>query len=378
MEMKTAYDTDALLHRLLAGDPPTLDEAVWLAERADFLQLGMAAQMLEARVNPERLVTFIVDQTIVYSNVCQPDCPFCVGTVTRDDPRAFTLSAEELVARVGAAVAAGARQIILQGGHRRDLPWPYYTGLLEAVKAAYPRVELAAYSPSEVMLFSACFERTHREVLAALQAAGLDILIAGGAESLPSRARENRTLLRGPWQEWLDVIHGCHELGIPVVATVPFGFGEAPRERVGHLCRLRAIQGRMGERGGAPVFRAVVPFPAAPAEADERLLLAGAEAGVLEPASGHEYLRMVALTRLLCDNIPVVQASPLTQGARVAQVALDAGANDFGGTHLQYGRAELAAGRIGVMTPAEFIRLARDAGRVPARRNARYQVEERC
>lgn len=378
MEIKLIeYNTDEILHRVLAGSRPTPDEAIHLAEHADLLQLGMAAQTLEVQANPERLSTFIVDRTIVYSNVCQPNCPFCAGTVARDDPRAFTLSAEDVVAQVGAAVQAGARQIILQGGHRLDLPWSYYTGLLAAVKAAYPQVELAAYSPTEIMVFNTWFRHTTRAVLADLKAAGLDVLLAGGAESMPSRAPENRALLKGPWNEWFDILHRCHELGIPAVATFPFGLGESARERVGHLYRTRAVQARTGQTGQAPVFRALVPFPAAPVDPDELLKRVGAGQEPPEPVSGHEYLRMVALSRVLAENIPVVQASPLTQGAKVAQVALDCGASDFGGTHLQYEQAELAAGRVGPMTAAEFIRLAKDAGRVPARRNAAYAVQER-
>ncbi len=365
----TPHDTDRILQRVLAGERPSPEEAVFLAEQADLLKLGMAAQTLEMRSNPDRLTTFIVDQTIVYSNVCQPRCPFCIGTVTRDDPRAFTLSAADVVARVGAAVRDGARQIILQGGHRLDLPWSYYTELLTAVKVTYPQVELAAYSPTELMVFNAHFQRSTREILAELQSAGLDVLIAGGAESMPSRAPENRALLRGPWNEWVDVMHRCADLDIPVVATFPFGLGETARERVGHLYRTRAIQFRTGQRHGRPVFRALVPFPAADPEPGHP--------GEAAPVTGMEYLRMVALSRVLCDNIPVVQASPLTQGAKVAQVALDCGCNDLGGTHLQYNQAELAAGRRGAMSPAEFIRLAHDAGRVPARRNARYELKER-
>lgn len=356
----TEHDTERILRRLLAGERPTPAAAIHLAEHAEFVSLGLVAQALEARVNPERLATFVVDCTIVYSNVCQPNCPFCAGTVTREDPRAFTLSAADLVAQVGEAVAAGARQIILQGGHRIDLPFGYYTGLLAAVKAAYPQVELIAYSPTEIMVWNAWFQRSTRALLTDLQGAGLDVLLAGGAEAVTSRAPEHRALLRGPWAEWFDVVHRCHDLGIPVVATFPFGLGETARERVGHLYRVRAVQERTGQGGRPPAFRALVPFPAAP-----------------EAVTGHEYLRMVALSRVLADNIPIIQASPLTQGLKVAQVALDCGANDFGGTHLQHGQAELAAGRVGAMTPAELIRLARDAGRVPARRDARYQVQER-
>jgi len=371
-----------LLQRLSEGLQLSPDEAIRLVERAELPVLGLAAREAARLQNPEGLVGFVVDQTILYSNVCQPNCPFCNGTVTADDPRAFTLTPEEVVEKARPAVAAGAQQIILQGGHRIDLPWEYYLDLIRSLKEAYPGIAVAAYSPTEILVMAASFGRSTREVMTDLKEAGLDLLLSGGAEALGwLRQKENRILLRGPWNDWFDVLHRAHDLGIPVIGMVPFGLGETARERVGLLYRIRAVQFRTSRRGEG-VFRALVPYDAGAPPALGESLPAGLpwpEAGPASPSdpTGYEYLRMVAFARLLVDNVPRIQASFLTQGAKVAQVALAGGADDFGGTQFQCTRVELAAGRFGRMTPEEVQRLVRDAGLIPARRSPTYAILER-
>lgn len=387
------------------------DEAIQLVERAELPLLGLVAREKAAQRKPGNQVSFLVDQTIVYSNVCQPDCPFCHGTVTADDPRAFTLTPEQVVAQAAPAVAAGAQQIILQGGHRIDLEWEYYLNLIRALKEAYPGLAIAAFSPSEIMVFNAWLQRSTHAVMAELQAAGMDLLLSGGAEALGwIRQKENRILLQGPWNEWFDVLHRAHDLGIPVVGTVPFGLGETAQQRVGYLYRMRSVQSRTGEKSGRGVFQSVVPLHAGSAPALGTALARGSgwpdlqlppresgtattgasgapgatdaagggeQAGAPEGPTGYAYLRMVALTRLLVDNTPHVQASFVTEGAKVAQVALDGGADDLGGTQYQFEGVELAAGRTGRMTQDEVIRLVRDAGRVPVRRSPTFDLLER-
>lgn len=369
-----AMETHALLEKALQGSKLYPDEAIHLCLEGELLDLAMAARILSARANPQRRVGYRVSRTVIYSNVCQPHCPFCSGTVTLSDPAAFTRSAAEVAAEAAAAVAAGATQIILQGGHRIDLPWEYYLNLVQAIAARCPGVQILAFSPTEIMLLNAAYQKGTAQVIAELKNAGMGGLMAGGDESLTTRAPEYRALLRGPWSEWFDVVHRCADAGLPVVAPFAFGLGETARERVGHLYRLRAVQERTAA-AGRPAFAAVAVFtpaqaPPAAAAAEELLHVEGqavhAAPAAQPPVSGYEYLRMVALARILVPGPQPVQASFLTQGAKVAQVALDCGADDLGGTHLQYQQAELAAGRTGVMTPAEMERLITDAGRIPA------------
>ncbi|HWI63537.1 MAG TPA: radical SAM protein [Symbiobacteriaceae bacterium] len=344
-------DTSELLTKALKGEKLFPDEAIYLCEEGDLLNLAMAAGRVARHHNPEGRVGYAVSKTVVYSNVCQPNCPFCTGTVTKDDPAAFTKTVDEVVAEVGEAVANGATQVTLQGGHRIDLPWEYYTGLVRAVKDRFPDVQIFAYSPTEIMVFNVVYQKTTGEVIADLQAAGMGALLAGGAETMTTRVPEYRALLRGPWNEWFDVVHRCADAGIPVVLPFVFGLGEPLKERVGHLYRSRAVQERTA-LAKKPAFVAMSVFTLTP--------------GV----TGHEYLRMLALARVLVPNVPHVQSSFVSQGAKVAQVALDGGADDLGGTHMEYDKAELAAGRTGAMTAAEMERLTREAGRIPQPRKA--------
>lgn len=353
----SSMDTGEILQKVLDGQKLFPDEAIHLCTSGDLLNMAMAAQEITRRKNPEGKVGYAISKTVVYSNVCQPDCPFCSGTVTKEDPTAFTKTADEVVAEVAEAVAAGATQIILQGGHRIDLPWSYYPGLVQAVHDRFPQVQILAYSPTEVMVFNVAYQKKTADVIGELQAAGMTAMLAGGSETLQTRAPEYRALLRGPWNEWFDVVHRCADAGIPLVAPFVFGLGETPRERVGHLYRVRAVQERTAN-AGRPAFQSLAAFTLA------------ADDATTAPVSGHEYLRMVALARLLVPNVPHVQSSFVAQGAKVAQVALGGGADDLGGTHLEFDQVELAAGRVGPMSAEEMERLIREAGRTPARRGS--------
>lgn len=347
-------DADELLQKALDGQKLFPDEAISLCTDGDLVNMALAARVMAEKHVSDRTVGYAVSKTVVYSNVCQPKCPFCEGTVTKDDPAAFTRTADEIVAEVGEAVAAGATQIFLQGGHRIDLPWDYYTGLVKAIHDRFPAVQIFAYSPTEIMVFNVTYQKRTADVIAELKAAGMGGLMAGGTESMTTRIPEYRALLRGPWNEWFDVVHRCADAGIPVIVPFAFGMGESAKERVGHLYRTRTVQDRT-TANKKPAFVSLSAFTLTPA--GERAV------------TGHEYLRMVALARILVPNVPHVQSNFIAQGAKVAQVALDGGADDLGGTHLEFTEAELAAGRVGAMTAEEMERLIRDAGRTPRRRD---------
>lgn len=369
-------DADSLLEKALRGEKLFPDEAIWLAENADLIPLGMVANRIASSLNPDREVGYAVSKTIQYSNVCQPSCPFTVGNRLKEDPEAFTKSAEEIVAEVGEAVQRGATHITLQGGHRIDLPWEYYLGLVKAVRQAFPSIQLFAYSPTEIMVFNTLFQKKTAAILAELQEAGMDGLLAGGAETLPARAPEYRALLRGPWNEWIEVVHRAADLRLPVIVPFAFGLGESVKERIGLLYRTRAIQERT-TIAGKPAFARLAVFtlnqPASVTPADELTYVEG-EAVVAETAAppakttGYGYLRWLALARILVPNIQHVQSSFVSQGAKVAQVALDGGADELGGTQMEFEQVDLAAARVGAMTAPEMERLITQAGRRPVLR----------
>jgi cyclic dehypoxanthinyl futalosine synthase len=369
-------DADSLLEKALRGEKLFPEEAIWLAGNADLIPLGMVASKVAGNLNPDRQVGFAVSKTVQYSNICQPSCPFTVGNLLKEDPRAFTKSAEEIVTEVGQAVLEGATQITLQGGHQIDLPWEYYLGLVTAIRQAYPGVQLFAYSPTELMVFNTIFQKTTARLLAELHEAGMDGLLAGGAETMTARAPEYRALLRGPWNEWVEVVHRAADLRIPVIMPFVFGLGESVRERVGLLYRTRAIQERT-KIAGKPAFARLSVFTlsaTAPKSTADELTYVEGEAVVAEtPAAalkttGYGYLRWLALARILVPNIQHVQSSFVSQGAKVSQVGLDGGADELGGTHLEYEQVDLAAGRVGAMTAPEMERLITEVGRRPVLR----------
>lgn len=374
----STLSAESILERLLSGSRPTVAEAAELVARGDLISLGMVVGELRRRSAAAGTVSFTLDRTVDLGQACDSGCPYCAGTTPPAAPGAGAEPARERAAQ--AAGAPGLRQVVLQGGHRTDLPLSFYTGLLAELRHANPGVARVAFSPSEVLTWAQAANHPAAAVLAELQAAGLDAMLAAGGEALPARRPEHRRLLAGPWPEWEAVIAAAGELGIPVIAPVPFGLGESPRERAEYLLRLQRLQ----EQTGA--IAALLPFapavaPPQPGEGDELRL---ADAGDLAPAAspapaelmatGHEYLRMVALCRLLVPGVAHVSASPMTQGAKVAQVALACGADDFGGTQEQFELAELAAGRVGPMTAPEFARLIRDAGFRPALRDAGFRT----
>ncbi|HEY8348143.1 MAG TPA: radical SAM protein [Symbiobacteriaceae bacterium] len=342
-------ETGEILTKVLRGGRPSREEAVSLCREGTLLDLASAAGELVRRVNPAGRVGYIVNKTILYSNVCRPQCPFCEGTVTKESAEAFTRTPEEVAAEAAEAAARGATQVILQGGHRDDLPWEYYPSLIRTVKKRCPEVQVAAFSPSEIATFGAVYRKSVDRLIGELKEAGLDAMLGGGSPSLRTRIPEYRALLRDPWPQWREVVLGCAAYRIPMAAPFVFGFGETAEERVEYLFRVREVQDEAAA-AGFPVFRVLEVF-------------------TLSTVSGLEYLRMLALARILVPNVARVASNFLYQGAKVAQVALDGGADDMGGTYMEYDKAELAAGRVGAMTASEMERLISVAGRIPARRH---------
>lgn len=341
------FDTESILQKVTRGEKLFPEEAIHLAAFGEIPRMSAVAGRIARQHNPSDQIGYAVTKTILYSNVCQPNCPFCTGTVTKDDPTAFTKSAAEVAAEVGEAVAAGATQIFLQGGHRIDLDWEYYPGLVRAIHEAFPQVQLFAFSPTEIMVFNVAYQKRSRDVVAELKTAGMGGLFAGGADGLLTRGPEYRALLRGPWNEWFDIVHRCADADIPVTVPFVFGLGETPKERIGHLYRVRAVQERTTMKR-KPAFTAMAIFT----------LTGGRLTAASEPLpapSEEEYLRMVALARILQPGIPHIQVSMRAQGSRFAQVAVEGGADDLGAVAVEDDLAQIE-------------RLIREAGRTPVRR----------
>ncbi len=347
-------------HQQIAGGGRLSGEAgLWLLQQADLLDLGAWAQSVRERKHPERIVTFVIDRNINYTNVCINRCRFCAFYRSPDDPEAYLLTEQEIFEKIAETLALGGTQVLLQGGLHPKLTLAYYESLFRSIKARYA-VHLHALSPPEIVHLSEVSSLPVTEVLRRLREAGLDSIPGGGAEILADRVREVTSPTKIAAAAWLNVMREAHRLGIPASATMMFGSVETDEELIEHLLRIRELQ---DETGG---FTAFIPWSYQPGNTELRG----------ETATGVEYLRVLAVSRILLDNIANIQASWVTQGPKMGQVALFFGANDMGSTMLEENVVK-AAGVSHRLDPEEILRLIRDAGFVPAQRNATYGILRR-
>ncbi|MCX6551069.1 MAG: dehypoxanthine futalosine cyclase, partial [Acidobacteria bacterium] len=349
---------EGLARKVSAGGRLTADEALELYLQAPTHLLGRLATDVRVRRHPERLVTYIIDRNVNYTNVCVARCSFCAFYRPVGAPDGYVLGFEEIFRKIEETIELGGGQLLLQGGHNPDLPIGWYEDLFRAVKGRFPGFKLHALSSPEVLHISRLSQIPVPDVIHRLVAAGLDSIPGGGAEILVDRVRK---LLhcdnKATSDEWLDVMRHAHRAGLRSTATMMYGSVETPAERIEHLCRLRDLQ---DETGG---FTAFIAWSYQP----EHTALQGVE------ATGVEYLRTLATARLVLDNVDNLQASWVTQGGKVGQLSLAYGANDMGSVMIEENVVR-AAGAAYCMDEVEIVRNIEDAGYVPKRRNMHYEI----
>jgi cyclic dehypoxanthinyl futalosine synthase len=353
----------------------TDDDAAALMVGGDILELAAAANAMRQRLVKGRDVTFIVDRNVNYTNVCASECRFCAFFATADSEAAYVLTREELARKVSETLELEGTAILLQGGMHPDLGLEWYEEMLRSIKADHPSIHVHAFGPPEIVHISRLSGVTTREVLSRLRAAGLDSLPGGGAEILVDRVRRHVSPKKAMSDEWLDVMREAHALGISTTATMMFGGVETIEERVQHLRRVREVQDEAVASGHVG-FRAFIPWsfqPGNTALAEDEYAAHGT---AIEAASGWDYLRTLAVSRLYLDNITNIQASWVTQGAKVGQVALAFGANDLGSTMIEE-NVVAAAGTRFMLAREELVRLVRDAGFTPVQRDTLYHEVRR-
>jgi cyclic dehypoxanthinyl futalosine synthase len=348
---------DTALQKGADGERLDADEAELLDEKAPLLELGLAADLRRRALHPEGVVTYIVSRNVNYTNVCTTACHFCAFYRPRGHAEAYVLTREELTQKIDETVALGGIEILLQGGLHPDLGIEWYEELFRWVKANWPQINLHALSPEEIWHIARTSELDLGTTIDRLVAAGLDSIPGGGAEVLDDEVRRRIAPLKCSTDEWLEVMRAAHEKGLKSTATLMFGVGEEARHRVAHLMRLRELQDVTGG------FTAFICWPFQ--SAHTRL-----EAS---DTSAHAYLRTNALSRVVLDNVPNLQASWVTMGGGVAQASLHMGSNDFGSVMIEENVVS-AAGTTFHMDSDEVERHIRDAGFRAARRNMRYQL----
>ena len=336
--------------------------ALQLLTDTDLLSLGKLADAIRRRKHPDNRVTFVVDRNVNYSNVCESKCKFCAFYRSEGDRDAYLLSYAEIFAKVQELVEHGGTQLLMQGGLHPTLKIDWFEELFRQLHERFPQVQIHSLSPAEVTHIARLSGLSMADCLRRLQRAGLASVPGGGAEVLVDDVRQEISPNKIGWKQWAAVMEEAHKLGMRTTATMMFGSREQPADIVEHLFRIREIQERTGG------FTAFIPWTFQP----ENTELGGTT------ATGVEYLKVLALSRIVLDNVDNIQASWVTQGARMAQVALFFGANDMGGTMLEE-NVVAAAGCSFRMSQAEIVELVRGAGFIPARRTTEYQLlKEYC
>ncbi|GAB4324240.1 MAG: cyclic dehypoxanthinyl futalosine synthase [Candidatus Sumerlaeia bacterium] len=352
-----------ILEKSRAGERLTLEDAraLFAAPPDRLHELGAAAHAVRMRLHPEPFVTYIIDRNINYTNVCVARCRFCAFYRKPGDADGYVLSKEALFDKIRETIALGGNQTLLQGGHHPRLPLEWYEDLLRSVKREFPGFHLHAFSPPEIIHLTKISRLPLDEVLSRLIAAGLDSIPGGGAEILNTALRnelDHRGRGKTTAEEWIEVMRSAHRLGLRTTATMMFGHIETLEHRVEHLARLRDLQ---DETGG---FTAFICWTFEPENTDM---------AHIPRASGWDYLRTLAISRLFLDNIANVQASWVTQGQKIGQMALLFGANDMGSLMIEENVVS-AAGCSYEMSVETLEHLIRDAGFEPRRRDFFYRL----
>ena len=327
-------------------------------QHAPLLELGAEADRMRARLHPGNTVTYIVDRNINYTNVCVADCGFCAFYRRPKDAEGWTLSYEQIGAKIDETKALGGVQILMQGGHNPYIPFEWYLDLLRYIKRNHP-IHVHGFSPSEVDFWAKLYRMDAREVIRELQKAGLDSIPGGGGEILVQRVRDQVAKKKAGADRWLEIMEIAHQEGMRTSVTMMYGIGETLAERIEHLERVKEVQARTGG------FTAFICWPLQPENTPTMSHMPKTDAV--------DYLRTVALARIVLDNVPNLQSSWVTMGMKVGQAALKFGCNDFGSLMIEENVVS-AANTTHRTSIEEMERLIRDAGFTPARRRQDYSI----
>jgi cyclic dehypoxanthinyl futalosine synthase len=361
-------NTSELLQKALRFEFLSVEEGAFLFKNAALAEVMAVADELRKIQVPHGKVTWIIDRNVNTTNVCIANCKFCNFYRIPGHKEAYVTDIETYKRKIEETFRYGGEQLLLQGGHHPDLDLNYYVNLFKELKKLFPKLKLHALGPPEVAHITKISKSTHREVLTALKEAGLDSMPGPGAEILTDRVR--RLISKGKCgsQEWLDIMVEAHKLNLTTSATMMFGHVETIEERFEHLVKLRDVQARKPE--GAVGFLNFIPWTFQ----DVDTLLTRIR-GVHNLTTPQEYIRMVAMSRIMLPNVKNIQASWLTVGKQIAQICLHAGANDFGSIMIEENVVS-AAGAPYRFTSKGIQDAIREAGFEPQLRNQQYEFRK--
>lgn len=357
---------DEIYKKALTGVPVSLDEGIKLYTTAPIDELIFVADRIRSNIHSDNKVGWIIDRNVNITNVCFSQCSFCNFCRKKNSEDAYVTTIEEYREKIDELFSLGGDQLLLQGGMNPDLGLDFYTDLFSSLKKLYPSLRLHALGPPEVVYLSNREKLTYREVLERLVSAGLDSLPGAGAEILSDRVRNILSPAKASTGEWLSVMKEAHFINLPTSATMMLGHIETVEERIKHLCLLRDAQDL--KPGGNYGFIAFIPWPFQ--DKDTPLF---EKYGISNSVNGTEYLRLVAISRIMLHNIANIQTSIITVGKEVAMLSLHAGANDIGSVMIEENVVS-AAGAILSFNADELQSIIRESGFTPRKRNQKYET----
>ncbi|MEO3946865.1 aminofutalosine synthase MqnE [Gorillibacterium sp. CAU 1737] len=347
----------AIAEKVEHGERLTLEDGLFLYQSDDLAMLGMLANKVNLRKNGKK-VYFIENMSLYFTNVCEAHCAFCHYRRDEGEEGAYTVSPEEMFAYIDQHIQPDTREFHITGGHNPHVSFDYYVGYVRALKQRYPHVTIKAHTAAEIEFFSRLSGLSYREVLQTLLDAGLGTLTGGGAEILSERYRQKMGVGKATTDQWLEVQRTAHQMGMKTHATMLYGSIETLEERLTHMMLLRELQ---DETNGFLVF---IPNAVQPAKKTM---------GLKRRVSSYDDLRTIAVSRLMCDNIPHIKAYFINLGTQITQIALHFGASDVHGTIVQE-RISHSAGALSPegLTKEELVHLIRSADRIPVERDTFY------
>lgn len=356
---------DHILDKAMRGERIELEEGMELLASDQIEKMGHVANQIMLRHHPEPVTTFVVGRNVNYTNVCDVYCRFCAFYRAPGSKEGYVLPDETILNKIQETVEVGGTEILMQGGTNPNLPFTYYLDLLRKIKQHYPGITMHSFSPAEIQKMKVVSDGLSLdEVIRQLHEAGLDSLPGGGAEILDDRTRRKISRMKGSWTDWMDVMKSAHRHGMNTTATMVYGLGETVEERALHMLRIRDAQDEcIANKYDSTGFLAFISWPFQPDNTNLKL----------EKAKPEEYLRIVAASRIMLDNIPNFQSSWVTMGPEMGKLSLSYGCNDFGSTMIEENVVS-AAGTTHKVNIELILELIREVGKVPAQRDTKYNI----
>jgi len=358
-------DLQQLYEKALGLIPINIGEGVTLYRKAPIEELIYVANKLRQMHNPGKIVGWMIDRNVNITNICFSQCSFCNFCRKKGSSDGYITSINDYIIKIDELYSLGGNQLLLQGGMNPELGLAYYTNLFKDLKKLYPSIMLHALGPPEIVYLAKKEHMSYIDVLSQLRDAGLDSLPGAGAEILSDRVRKIVSPKKTTSGEWLDVMREAHRLNLPTSATMMFGHLETIEERINHLIQLRELQNIKPENHYG--FITFIPWPF-----QEEGTLLMEKYGVRSSYNGPDYLRMIAISRIILNNIKNIQASILTVGKNIGMLSLSAGANDLGSIMIEENVVS-AAGATNRYNSSEMQSIIKEAGFIPGRRNQKYE-----